>query len=222
MCSSDLSSWLQAALDHPPRPIVARRTARSRVLLVDNYDSFVFNLARYCEELGAAPVVVRNDHASLRDPADLVDRFDHVIVSPGPGRPADAGESVALVRALAGRLPVLGICLGHQAIGEAFGGRTVAAPSVVHGSASLVLHDGRGVFADPPPLTGGRYHSLVSDETALPPTLVRTAWTPSGLLMGMRHRDHEVHGVQIHPESVLTSHGHDLVANFLRLGGLRG
>jgi para-aminobenzoate synthetase/4-amino-4-deoxychorismate lyase len=187
------------------------------VLLVDNYDSFVFNLARYCEELGARTSILRNDDPAL-DAESIAGRYDHVIISPGPGAPASAGRSVDLVRRLAGVLPILGVCLGHQCIGEAFGGRTVRAPRPIHGRQALIRHDQQGIFAGLPPLLAvGRYHSLITDESALPGTLIPTARTPAGLLMGVRHRHLPVHGIHVHPESILTPRGHDLLENFLTI-----
>jgi len=203
-------------------PPVERGTwpASARVLFIDNYDSFVYNLVQYVRELGASADVVRND---ARTVAELVaarerDEFTHLIVSPGPGAPPDAGVSVELIRRLGPTTPTLGVCLGHQAIGEAFGAAVVRAPEVVHGKPSLVHHDGAGVYAGlPSPLTCARYHSLVIDESTLPDVgLVVTARTASGIVMGVRHATHPVEGVQMHPESILTAHGHDMLANFLR------
>ncbi len=186
---------------------------RPRVLFVDNYDSFVFNLVQYVGELGAETEVVRNDESTAADLA--AGGFTHVVVSPGPGTPADAGISADVVRAFAPTTPVLGVCLGHQVIGEVFGARVVRADRVVHGKASLVHHDGLGVYAGlPSPMVAARYHSLVVEDVAAP--LAVTARTGSGVVMGVRHRDLAVEGVQMHPESILTSHGHDLIANFLR------
>jgi anthranilate synthase/aminodeoxychorismate synthase-like glutamine amidotransferase len=216
-----VTAWLQSRLhdtrQDPPRPARRPLVPGTRVLLVDNYDSFVYNLARYCEELGARTTVLRNDDPSL-DPESIAGRYDHVIISPGPGNPASAGRSVEIIRRLAGVLPILGVCLGHQAIGEAFGGRTVRAPRPVHGRQVLIRHDQQGIFAGLPPLlTAGRYHSLVIDETTLPHDLTPAARTPAGLLMGVRHRHLPVHGIQVHPESILTPRGHDLLANFLAI-----
>jgi para-aminobenzoate synthetase / 4-amino-4-deoxychorismate lyase len=213
-----LTAWLQSRFrDKPHASPWHRPVTRARVLLVDNYDSFVFNLARYCEELGACTNVLRNDDPEL-DPESIARRYDHVIVSPGPGDPASAGRSVEMVRLLAGVLPILGVCLGHQCIGEAFGGQTVRAPRPVHGRQALIRHDQQGIFAGLPPLlAAGRYHSLVTDESTLPGVLIPTARTPAGLLMGVRHRDLPVHGIQVHPESILTPRGHDLLANFLAI-----
>ncbi len=189
------------------------RTERPRVLFVDNYDSFVFNLVQYVGELGADTEVVRNDEAAVEDLLD--GRFSHVVVSPGPGGPAEAGISAEVVRQFGEHTPVLGVCLGHQVIGEVFGARVVRADQVVHGKSSLVHHDGRGVFAGlPSPLVCARYHSLVVED--VPDGLEVTARTGSGIVMGLRHRTLPVEGVQIHPESILTSRGHDLLASFLR------
>jgi para-aminobenzoate synthetase/4-amino-4-deoxychorismate lyase len=217
-----LTAWLQSRLrddsrDEPHAPPRARPAPAPRVLLVDNYDSFVYNLARYCEELGARTTVVRNDEPAL-NPESIAGRYDHMIISPGPGDPASAGRSVEVVRRLAGVLPILGVCLGHQCIGEAFGGRTVPAPRPVHGRQALIRHDQQGIFAGLPPLlAAGRYHSLVTDESALPGVLIPAARTLTGLLMGVRHRHLPVHGIQVHPESTLTPRGHDLLANFLAI-----
>lgn len=186
---------------------------RPRVLFVDNYDSFVFNLVQYVGELGADTEVVRNDEAGVDDL--LAGGFTHVVVSPGPGTPADAGISAEVVRRFGVHTPVLGVCLGHQVIGEVFGARVVRADTVIHGKSSLVHHDGRGVFAHlPSPLVCARYHSLVVED--VPAELEVTARTGSGVVMGVRHRELPIEGVQVHPESILTSHGHDLLATFLR------
>ncbi|SKB06768.1 para-aminobenzoate synthetase / 4-amino-4-deoxychorismate lyase [Aeromicrobium choanae] len=188
---------------------------RARVLFVDNYDSFVFNLVQYVGELGAETEVVRNDAASVDDL--LAGGFTHVVVSPGPGTPADAGISAEVVRRFGAHVPVFGVCLGHQVIGEVFGARVVRAEQVVHGKSSLVHHDGAGVFTGlPSPLVCARYHSLVVED--LPPILEVTARTGSGIVMGLRHRTLPIEGVQVHPESILTSRGHDLLATFLSRG----
>lgn len=193
--------------------------ANARVLFIDNYDSFVYNLAQYVRELGASAEVIRNDAQSVEALLAARERgeFTHVIVSPGPGAPAEAGMSVELIRRLGPSTPILGVCLGHQAIGEAFGAAVVRAPEVVHGKPSLVHHDGHGVYAGlPSPLTCARYHSLVIDEATLPDDVLVTARTASGIVMGVRHVTHPIEGVQMHPESILTAHGHDMLANFLR------
>lgn len=208
----------EGRLSAPPRERGTWPTS-ARVLFIDNYDSFVYNLVQYVRELGASADVVRNDARSVDDLVAARERgeFTHVIVSPGPGAPADAGVSVELIRRLGPTTPILGVCLGHQAIGEAFGADVVRAPEVVHGKPSLVHHDGHGVYASlPSPLTCARYHSLVIDEATLPDDVVVTARTASGTVMGVRHATHPVEGVQMHPESILTAHGHDMLANFLR------
>lgn len=212
---------VRSALGGRPVPRSAVRTptrSTPRVLFVDNYDSFVHNLVQYVGELGASAQVVRNDEVS----ADELDGggFTHVILSPGPGTPADAGICVDVVRRFGSTTPILGVCLGHQAIVEAYGGRVVRAPEVVHGKASLVTHDGVGVHAGlPQPLVVARYHSLVAQESSLPDELVVTSRTASGVVMGVRHRSHPVEGVQWHPESILTRHGHDVLAAFLAGAG---
>ncbi|WOP19543.1 aminodeoxychorismate synthase component I [Raineyella sp. LH-20] len=190
----------------------------ARVLLLDNYDSFVYNLAQYLGEWGAATEVVRNDAVSVDEllAQRAAGAFTHLIVSPGPGTPAEAGISVEAVRRLAPSTPILGVCLGHQAIGEAYGATVVRAPEVVHGKPSLIHHDGHGLYAGlPTPLTCARYHSLVLDETTLPPDLLVTGRTASGVVMGVRHATLPVEGVQMHPESILTTYGHEMLANFL-------
>jgi anthranilate synthase/aminodeoxychorismate synthase-like glutamine amidotransferase len=184
------------------------------VLLVDNYDSFVYNLVQQLGELGADPVVRRNDAVDVAGIRALA--CDLLVISPGPGRPDDAGVSLAAVAELAGELPILGVCLGHQAIGQAFGARIVRAPVLMHGKTSEVHHDGRGVFSGlPQPMTATRYHSLVVDPGSVPDELEVTATTDDGVIMGLRHRELPVEGVQFHPESVLTASGPSLLANFL-------
>jgi para-aminobenzoate synthetase component 2 len=186
----------------------------TRVLVVDNYDSFVFNLVQYLAQLGADVEVRRNDETGPGDP--LLDDVDGVLLSPGPGRPEDAGCCVELVRALEGRLPMLGVCLGHQAIAAAYGGVIEAAPELLHGKTSLVEHAGAGVLAGlPEPFTATRYHSLVVRGGDLPPQLEVTARTAGGVVMGLRHRELPMQGVQFHPESVLSEGGHRLLANWL-------
>jgi anthranilate synthase/aminodeoxychorismate synthase-like glutamine amidotransferase len=185
-----------------------------RVLVVDNYDSFVYNLVQYLGELGADPMVHRND-AITPDEARRLEP-DAVLLSPGPGRPEDAGQLLALIDTLAGQCPVLGVCLGHQAIGQAFGGAVVPAPELMHGKTSFVAHGGAGVLAGlPDPFEATRYHSLVVTRDGLPAVLEVTAETPDGTIMGLRHRELAVEGVQFHPESILTVGGHDLLRNFL-------
>ena len=194
----------------------------AKVLLIDNYDSFVYNLAQYFAELGATTEVIRNDAVDVEG---LVERqrrgdFTHLVVSPGPGTPADAGISNEAIRRLGPLVPTLGVCLGHQCIGEVYGGTVVRAPSVVHGKPSLVHHDGRGIYTGiDSPLVAARYHSLVIDPSTLPDVLEATAHTSSGVIMGVRHRHHRIEGVQLHPESILTAHGHELLSNFLQSVG---
>jgi para-aminobenzoate synthetase component 2 len=186
----------------------------TRVLVVDNYDSFVFNLVHYLAQLGAEVLVRRNDELTAQDPLDL--GVDGVLLSPGPGRPEDAGVCVDLVREVGDRMPVFGVCLGHQAIAVAFGGTVERAPELLHGKTSQVRHQGAGVLAGlPDPFTATRYHSLAVVEESMPPELEVTARTEGGVIMGLRHRDLPLEGVQFHPESVLTEGGHQLLANWL-------
>jgi para-aminobenzoate synthetase component II len=191
----------------------------SRVLVVDNYDSFVYNLVQYLGQLGAEPVVRRNDALTLDEVGTL--GVCGALISPGPGRPEDAGLSVPLVTTFAGQFPILGVCLGHQAVGYAFGANVVRAPQLLHGKTSQVSHDGRGIFGDlPSPLTATRYHSLVVERDDLPDDLEVSAWAEDGTVMGIRHRSLAVEGVQFHPEAVLTAGGHRLLANWLASCGL--
>jgi anthranilate synthase/aminodeoxychorismate synthase-like glutamine amidotransferase len=187
----------------------------SRVLVIDNYDSFVYNLVQYLGELGADPIVHRHDAITV-DEMDAI-APDFVLISPGPGRPVDAGRSNDAILHFGERgVPVLGVCLGLQCIGELYGGRVVRAPQVMHGKTSEIRHDGVGVFAGlPNPLTATRYHSLVVERDSVPAVLEVTAESEDGLVMGLRHRDHPIEGVQFHPESILTDAGHDLLRNFL-------
>ena len=186
----------------------------ARVLVIDNYDSFVYNLVQYLGELGAEPIVRRHDAVTTDEAAAL--EPDAVLVSPGPGRPEDAGVSTSIIRWAAGHIPVLGVCLGHQCIGAAWGGNVIRAPEVMHGKTSQIHHEGAGVFAGlPSPFKATRYHSLLVERSSLPEELEVTASTDDGLIMGLRHRDLDVEGVQFHPESILTASGHDLLANFL-------
>jgi para-aminobenzoate synthetase component II len=180
------------------------------ILIVDNYDSFVFNVARYFEELGERVVVRRNDQVT-RD--DL--KAKAIVISPGPCAPKDAGASIDIVAKASGQVPILGICLGHQVIGEVFGGKVVRAKRPMHGDSSEMTHDGAGVFAGlPQRFSVGRYHSLIVED--VPDVLRVTATSDDGEVMGLRHRDHPTHGVQFHPESVLTEHGYDMLRNFLK------
>lgn len=189
------------------------------LLLLDNYDSFVHNLARYVAELGCAARVVRSDAVSVAEIERLAPQA--VILSPGPCGPAEAGVCMSVVQQLGPRIPMLGVCLGHQAIAAALGGRVIRAPEPVHGRTSLMHHDGRGLFAGlPQPLRATRYHSLIAEERSLPVELRVTARTDDGLVMAVAHRDWPVYGVQFHPESILTQSGHQLLANFLTLAGI--
>jgi len=186
------------------------------VLMIDNYDSFTYNLVQYLGELGQEVLVYRNDKITLDQIAAL--NPSHVILSPGPCTPNEAGICLDLIRHFAGRIPILGVCLGHQAIGQAFGGRVVRAPRLMHGKTSAIHHDGRTIFAGiPSPFTATRYHSLIVERETLPDCLEVTAWTDMGEIMGLRHRELPVEGVQFHPESILTEYGHELLTNFLRL-----
>jgi anthranilate synthase/aminodeoxychorismate synthase-like glutamine amidotransferase len=186
----------------------------TRLLLIDNYDSFTYNLVQAFMVLGAEVLVYRNDALEVAQAAALAPT--HLCISPGPGTPQQAGVSIAMIRHFAGRIPVFGVCLGHQAITEAFGGRVVRAPRLMHGKTSAVEHDGRGVFAGiANPCEVGRYHSLIAAEQSLPPELVVTARTVEGEIMGLRHTSLKVEGVQFHPESVLTPTGPAMMKNFL-------
>ncbi|QTP55741.1 aminodeoxychorismate/anthranilate synthase component II [Billgrantia sulfidoxydans] len=190
------------------------------VLMIDNYDSFTFNVVQYLGELGAEVVTHRNDAISLERIEALAP--SHLVISPGPCTPNEAGISLAAIAHFAGRLPILGICLGHQAIGQVYGGRVVRAPQVMHGKTSRIRHHGQGVFDGlEDPLEVTRYHSLVVEADTLPDCLEVTAWTDDddvtpGLIMGLRHRELDIEGVQFHPESILTRQGHELLANFLK------
>jgi len=188
------------------------------LLMIDNYDSFTYNLVQYLGELGADVHVHRNDAITLEQIAAWEPEL--IVISPGPCTPNEAGISVPLIRRFAGRIPILGVCLGHQAIGQAFGGRIVRAQRVMHGKLSPVTHDGRGVFAGlPSPFAATRYHSLAIERASLPPALEVTATADDGEIMGVRHRELAVEGVQFHPEAILTEHGKRLLANFLAGAG---
>jgi anthranilate synthase component 2 len=190
------------------------------ILVIDNYDSFTYNLVHYLNELGAETEVVRNDDLTVAQALAL--KPAGVLLSPGPCTPNEAGICLDLLAAAPDDLPIFGVCLGHQAIGQAFGGEVVRAQALMHGKTSPVRHEGDGVFAGlPSPFTATRYHSLVVKPETLPETLVANAWTGDGVIMGLRHRDRPIHGVQFHPESIATEHGHDLLANFLTLAGVR-
>ena len=184
------------------------------IVLIDNYDSFTYNLYQYLCELGAEVRVVRNDAVSVHEVREM--RAEQIVISPGPGTPSEAGISVDLIQELAGQVPILGVCLGHQAIGAAFGATVVRAPMVMHGKTSSVTHDGRGIFNGlPSPFTATRYHSLIVEEEGLPGCLEVTARSEDGVIMGLRHRECDINGVQFHPESILTTGGHRLLANFI-------
>ncbi len=196
----------------------------TRVLVIDNYDSFVYTLNGYLRELGAETEVVRNDDIAVEDLADRIADFDAVLVSPGPGKPADAGVSVPVVElALATRTPLLGVCLGHQAIAEAFGGVVTNAEELMHGKTSQVAHDDSMLFDGvPQPFTATRYHSLAVVDGTLPDELIITARTAGGVIMALQHRDAPIYGVQFHPESVLTEGGYRMLGNWLEDAGLTG
>ncbi len=188
-----------------------------RLLLIDNYDSFTYNLVQAFMVLGAEVLVHRNDRITVAEAAALAPT--HLCISPGPGKPADAGVSNAMIGRFAGEIPVLGVCLGHQALVEVFGGTVGRAGRLMHGKTSPVEHDGKGLFTDlPNPFEAGRYHSLIADRDRLPRALEMTAWTPEGEVMGVRHRECDVEGVQFHPESILTPQGPRLLAAFLARG----
>ena len=188
-----------------------------KVLLIDNYDSFTYNLYQYLCELGASVTVVRNDRITVDEVRELAPEF--IVISPGPGVPRDAGISVELVRALGSSIPILGVCLGHQAITEAYGGVVTRAPELMHGKASQVHHDRKGVFQGlPTPFSAIRYHSLCAAPEAVPDVLEVTARSDSGVIMALRHRQYPVYWVQFHPESILTEYGKDLLRNFLNVG----
>jgi len=202
---------LPVDLDPAPRePIVPA----PRVFMIDNYDSFTYNLVQYLGELGEEVRVARNDEITLEAVEDL--RPERIVISPGPCTPNEAGVSLPLIKRFAGRIPILGVCLGHQAIGQAFGGRIVHAKTLMHGKVSRIHHSGKGVFRGlPSPYNATRYHSLAIERESCPAELEITAWTEDGEIMGVRHRSLAVEGVQFHPESILTEHGHALLRNFL-------
>lgn len=203
--------------------VVQEKTAPQsvkRVVMLDNYDSFTFNIVQYLGELGADVSTHRNDEIGIADIEALAPT--HLVISPGPCTPSEAGLSMEVIHHFAGRLPILGVCLGHQAIGQVYGGKVVRAPQVMHGKTSAIEHTGQGVFAGlENPLEVTRYHSLVVEKQSLPACLEVTAWTSDdditpGLIMGLRHRELDIEGVQFHPESILTRQGHELLANFLK------
>ena len=184
------------------------------LLMIDNYDSFTYNLVQYLGELGAEVKVVRNDEVTVDEIEAM--RPDRIVISPGPCSPNEAGISLSVIERLGGRVPILGVCLGHQAIGQVYGGKVVHAKRLMHGKTSPIRHSGRGVFGGlPSPFTATRYHSLAVERESLPSALEVTAWTDDGEIMGFVHRSFRVEGVQFHPESILTEHGHALLENFL-------
>lgn len=184
------------------------------ILVIDNYDSFTYNLVQYLGELGEEVLVRRNDEIGLEEIAAL--KPDHILISPGPCTPNEAGVSLALIERFKGEIPILGVCLGHQSIGQAFGGDVIRAERLMHGKTSEIHHDGKGVFRDlPNPFTATRYHSLIVKRETLPDSLEVTAWTDEGEIMGLRHKEYAIEGVQFHPESIITQNGHRMLANFL-------
>ena len=184
------------------------------IVVIDNYDSFVYNLAQYIGELGWEPAVYRNDRITTTEIGQL--NPSHIIVSPGPCTPLEAGISNDVIRTFSGKIPILGVCLGHQCIGYVFGGRITGAPVPVHGKSSLVYHDGKTIYKKlPSPFEAGRYHSLIIDQGPLAPVVEVTSVTDDGVVMGIRHKDYVVEGVQFHPESIMTDTGHDILRNFL-------
>ena len=189
------------------------------LILIDNYDSFTYNLVHYLGELGAEVEVYRNDALTAKQ--IIAKRPDSLVISPGPCTPDQAGISLALSKLAAGEIPWLGVCLGHQGIGQAFGGKVVRAPKLMHGKLSQIHHQGEGIFSNTPsPFQATRYHSLIVERESLPDCLQITAHTDDGLIMGLAHREYPVYGVQFHPESIASQHGHQLLANFLELGGM--
>ncbi len=186
------------------------------ILMIDNYDSFTYNLVQYIGELGEEVLVFRNDRITIPEIEKL--NPERIVISPGPCTPREAGISIEVIRHFAGRIPILGVCLGHQAIGAAFGGRIVRAKNLMHGKTSMIYHDGKTIFEGiPNPFEATRYHSLVIERESLPDELVVTAWTEDGEIMGVRHKRYVIEGVQFHPESILTRYGHDILRNFLKL-----
>ena len=184
------------------------------LLMIDNYDSFTYNIVQYFVELGEEVRTVRNDEVTIEEIAAM--KLDRICISPGPKAPVDAGVSVEVIKRFQGKLPILGVCLGHQAIGEAFGGKIIRAKQVMHGKTSMIAHTGVGIFKGlPSPFTVIRYHSLAIERASLPSCLEVTAWTDDGEIMGVRHKEFDIQGVQFHPESILSEHGHALFKNFL-------
>lgn len=192
----------------------------ANITLIDNYDSFTYNLVHYLGELGSKVTVHRNDAISVKEL--LSQKPKAVVLSPGPCTPNEAGITVKLIKEAPVKLPILGVCLGHQSIGQAFGGKVIRAPQLMHGKMSKITHEGEGIFKDlPSPFVATRYHSLIVEEKSLPECLKITARTKDGLIMGMEHIERPIHGVQFHPESIASEHGHQLLANFLKLAGIK-
>lgn len=191
------------------------------LLMIDNYDSFTYNLVQYFGEIGVDVIVFRNDKITVREIEELAPQ--QIVISPGPCTPKEAGISIEVIKYFAGKIPLFGVCLGHQAIGAAFGGRIVNAKNLMHGKTSLIYHDGKTIFKDiPNPFEATRYHSLVIEKESLPDELEVSAWTDDGEIMGVRHRKYIIEGVQFHPESILTTHGKEILRNFLRLEYKKG
>lgn len=190
------------------------------LLMIDNYDSFTYNLVQYLGELGQDVRVYRNDKLGMADIEKLAP--DHIVISPGPCTPNEAGISIETIRHFAGKIPILGVCLGHQSIGAAFGGNVIRAPYLMHGKTSLIHHDAKTIFAGlPNPFEATRYHSLIVERSSIPSCLEISAWTDDNIVMGLRHKNFSIEGVQFHPESILTSAGKDLLRNFISLGPVR-
>jgi anthranilate synthase/aminodeoxychorismate synthase-like glutamine amidotransferase len=190
------------------------------LLMIDNYDSFTYNLVQYLGELGQDVRVYRNDKLGIADIEKLAP--DHIVISPGPCTPNEAGISIETIRHFAGKIPILGVCLGHQSIGAAFGGNVIRAPYLMHGKISLIHHDAKTIFAGlPNPFEATRYHSLIVERSSIPSCLEISAWTDDNIVMGLRHKNFSIEGVQFHPESILTSAGKDLLRNFISLGPVR-
>ncbi|NLI29773.1 MAG: aminodeoxychorismate/anthranilate synthase component II [Nitrospiraceae bacterium] len=190
------------------------------LLMIDNYDSFTYNLVQYLGELGQDVRVYRNDKLGIADIEKLAP--DHIVISPGPCTPNEAGISIETIRHFAGKIPILGVCLGHQSIGAAFGGNVIRAPYLMHGKTSLIHHDAKTIFAGlPNPFEATRYHSLIVERSSIPSCLEISAWTDDNIVMGLRHKNFSIEGVQFHPESILTSAGKDLLRNFISLGPVR-
>ncbi len=210
-----LATWWMVGTAGPASTHRLCRMSACRILVIDNYDSFVWNIVSYLGQIGAEVDVLRNDDPAFGTPG-WHRRYDGVLLSPGPGHPADAGVCIDVLRTLSGTLPIFGVCLGMQAMAVAWGGRVERAPEQLHGKVSQIRHNGTGVFTGlPSPLTVTRYHSLAADPGTLPDCLETTAWTDSGLIMGLRHRELPVEAVQFHPESVLSEHGYQMLAHWL-------